>query len=437
MVTLVKHEWHQHDRQYAYELDETTLSEIYPDLDEDEIKQKLADIESGEVDIEDVLNDADEEDVEIEWDFQYDDCWTDRKGGYDVTYKIGDEDSWVEPTKDPEPTHKCVNCKWTGQSYDAEWKFSEDEDSDDEPTKVCPMCESATELTEAGIKEDQERKEREARWAKESEDTDGETESDFDSNKALEELDEAFKDLKKEELSLEPNAPWPFDNAVEVEDSDEEEDEREHVSKLEDVYPESTYTIRMWARTTESGLIKLNKSQYDYWSENEDDLDDACNGNYDYEENDTPKRAQIDEYYNMKTVQEFYGGEFEDCNMTIEDSEGNTIFEGDPTEFLSTVHGDEDWFEFYEETEEFYAEHGQKKGYYLFYKQGGKGGYYQSTIEGTFEPKKLTFTTTDLDGTTHINGVLYNSEKMDDEGIDEQYNNWRGQWAEFTLHEVE
>ena len=37
MVTIVKHEWHQHDRQYAIELDEALLSEIYPDLDEDEI----------------------------------------------------------------------------------------------------------------------------------------------------------------------------------------------------------------------------------------------------------------------------------------------------------------------------------------------------------------------------------------------------------------
>ena len=37
MVTIVKHEWHQTDRQYAMEIDEDLLSEIYPDLDEDEI----------------------------------------------------------------------------------------------------------------------------------------------------------------------------------------------------------------------------------------------------------------------------------------------------------------------------------------------------------------------------------------------------------------
>jgi DNA-directed RNA polymerase subunit RPC12/RpoP len=166
MVTIVKHEWHQHDRQYAIELDEALLSEIYPDLDEDEIAKKLADIESGEVDYEEVFNDAMENDVEIEWDFQYDDCWTDRKGGYEVTYELGDESSWVTPETPPEPTHKCTKCKWKGQSYDAEWHWPEDDNED--AKQVCPYCESDIELTEAGIKDKQESDERAARWAKEA-----------------------------------------------------------------------------------------------------------------------------------------------------------------------------------------------------------------------------------------------------------------------------
>ena len=86
MVTIVKHEWHSHDRQYAIEIDEALLSEIYPDKEEDEIKVILDGIIDGTYDYEDVINDAYENDVEIEWEFQYDDCWTDRKGGYDVTY---------------------------------------------------------------------------------------------------------------------------------------------------------------------------------------------------------------------------------------------------------------------------------------------------------------------------------------------------------------
>jgi hypothetical protein len=37
MVTIVKHEWHQVDEQYAFELTEEILSEIYPDTDQEEI----------------------------------------------------------------------------------------------------------------------------------------------------------------------------------------------------------------------------------------------------------------------------------------------------------------------------------------------------------------------------------------------------------------
>lgn len=171
MVTVVKHEWHSHDRQYAVELDANLLSEIYPDLDEEEIAEKLGQIENGEIDVEDVINDAWENDVEIEWDFQYDDCYSDRKGGYEVTYEIGDDDSWVEPEKEPEPTHKCTKCRWQGQSYESRTQhyradgtviedyYGSDEDADHDK-EVCPMCDSDLALTEVGAQKEAER----AKW---------------------------------------------------------------------------------------------------------------------------------------------------------------------------------------------------------------------------------------------------------------------------------
>ena len=196
MVTIVKHEWHQHDRQYAIELDEALLSEIYPDLDEDEIAQKLAYIESGEVDYEEVINDAYENDVEIEWEFQYDDCWTDRKGGYDVTYELGDESSWHSEPEPPPHTHKCTKCKWTGQQYDADWQW-EDKDGNtyDEAKKVCPMCESDTELTEIGVQEEQKELERKTNALSHLKD-DGEVDEDDAATHA--ELEEALEELKRE-----------------------------------------------------------------------------------------------------------------------------------------------------------------------------------------------------------------------------------------------
>jgi len=88
MVQVMKHEWHQVDAQYLAEIDEDLLSEIYPDLDEDEIAAKMADLESGEITVDEIMEDAWENDVEIQWDSHYEDWWTSRKGGYEVTYDI-------------------------------------------------------------------------------------------------------------------------------------------------------------------------------------------------------------------------------------------------------------------------------------------------------------------------------------------------------------
>ena len=88
MVTLVKHEWHSVDSQFEIELDEDLLSEIYPDLDEDEITTLLKQIEDGEVDIDEVIDEASANDVDVEWDRVYDDWWTERKGGYNITYEV-------------------------------------------------------------------------------------------------------------------------------------------------------------------------------------------------------------------------------------------------------------------------------------------------------------------------------------------------------------
>lgn len=181
MATIVKHEWHQVDSQFAFDLTKDVLEEIYPDMDEDELEELWQSVEAGEADLDEILSDAYDNDVEIDWDRQYDDWWTDRKGGYDITYEYGDDSSWTEPQKEPEPTHKCTNCKWKGMSYntttqylredgtviDSYWDSEEVEHGTKE---VCPMCDSEVELTEVGVIEEQEKKERMARWEKEAKD---------------------------------------------------------------------------------------------------------------------------------------------------------------------------------------------------------------------------------------------------------------------------
>ena len=173
---------------------------IYPDMKKRELKALMKQIENGEYDIDDLLSDAYDNDVEIEWDRQYDDWWTDRKGGYDVTYELGDESSWHHESPPPEPTHKCTKCKWIGQSYDAvtlhlreDGTVIEDYYSSEEistSTKdVCPMCDSELEFTEEGIKEEQERLERKAQSAK------WEADNDQEVANAIVELEVAFAEL--------------------------------------------------------------------------------------------------------------------------------------------------------------------------------------------------------------------------------------------------
>ena len=169
MVSVVKSEWHQVERRYGIEIDADILSEIYPDLDEDEIEEKLAQLESGEEDVEEVINEAWNNDVDLEWEhLNEDDWWTDRKGGYEVTYSAEEwevHEDYVAPI-----THKCTKCKWSGSQYDAQWKWTDDNGNElDEAVKICPMCDSGIELTDVGIEEEKKDAENKARWAKLSE----------------------------------------------------------------------------------------------------------------------------------------------------------------------------------------------------------------------------------------------------------------------------
>lgn len=89
-VTIVKKEWHQVCSEYSFDLTLDILQEIYPTHDEEELDQLFRDIKDGNVEIEDIIVDAMDNDVEIEWNHEDDDWWTVRKGGFEVTYQLDD-----------------------------------------------------------------------------------------------------------------------------------------------------------------------------------------------------------------------------------------------------------------------------------------------------------------------------------------------------------
>lgn len=93
MVTLVKSEWHSVERRYSVEIDEDTLNDIYPDATVEEIEQKMADLISGSLSADEVMADAYNENIDLDFEWMdEDDWWTDRKGGYDVTYEVVNDD---------------------------------------------------------------------------------------------------------------------------------------------------------------------------------------------------------------------------------------------------------------------------------------------------------------------------------------------------------
>lgn len=89
MARIIKSEWHQVEKRYAIDIDENTIAEVYLELTEEECKQRLQEIEDGSFPVEQFIEDAYDEDVDFYWEWlDEDDWWTDRKGGYEVTYDL-------------------------------------------------------------------------------------------------------------------------------------------------------------------------------------------------------------------------------------------------------------------------------------------------------------------------------------------------------------
>ena len=67
MVKVVKSEWHQVEKRYAIEIDEDIVAEVYPDMDEEEVAQRLQEIIDGEYLFEDFEQDAMNENIDFDW----------------------------------------------------------------------------------------------------------------------------------------------------------------------------------------------------------------------------------------------------------------------------------------------------------------------------------------------------------------------------------
>lgn len=410
MVMVVKSEWHQVERRDGADITLEILEEIYPDSDEDELQKLLDGLVSGDTDIDEVINDAWENDVELDWQYlNQDDWWTDRKGGYETTYKVEDWE-YREEYQSPK-THKCTKCRWVGTRWETltlhlniDGSVHEEDDLEFHSTKdVCPMCDSDLELTEVGIELQEKQKQVEKEFA------------DFDDTDIQNEADKVFQDSKES-----------TNEVVQT------------LGTLPVSYPSGEYKIMLYGRGQEHGFSKLSKAQYDYWEDRTNDLHDVLGGDYDYEENNVPKKARFDvDYYNELTDMGFYYGPDDDCYIEIKDPNGNTIVEMNLSEYVQSIHPeDDDYYDHMFEAEEFYINSDLKPGYYLHWGQGGKGTYFESSIEieegELFDPRKLVFITTDVESNTLVTKVKYDGEELENYGGD-----YSGKWGDYWLYKVE
>jgi hypothetical protein len=89
MVAVTKIEHHSMDLYHTTDIDRDLFGEIYCDIeDEAEIDLMFLQFENGQLDVGEVLDEASIQSVDIDWEFSHDDLWTDRKGGYEVTYEL-------------------------------------------------------------------------------------------------------------------------------------------------------------------------------------------------------------------------------------------------------------------------------------------------------------------------------------------------------------
>jgi hypothetical protein len=279
---------------------------------------------------------------------------------------------------------KCTECDWSG-----DWtETSNNDDGDD----VCPECDSLVE----------------------------------DVSKTDEPVAWPF-DRPTEGSKAEP-VKWPFEKTSEGPKAEVTETTDENVLPN---YPAGEYTIRIWGRTREIGVGKITKEQYDYWidEDHEDDLSDAMNENFDYDEAETPEGARFDmPYYEYQDVESIWGFDSDDTVMSITNQDGEEIYKGDLMSFISEAHGDNDsQWDANEEIGELYPEYFEK-GTYVFWTQGGKGSCIQTTIdtEGEeFDPRKLKTKYRDIQGSSVTSTLVYDDVELGDDGMDSEHDNWR------------
>lgn len=106
-IRVIKSEWHQVEKRYGMLITRYELDEIYPESSEEENDQLWQQLIDNDFDFDELRSDAEIQEVWLDWDWlDEDDWWTDRKGGYEVTYAV---EEYQQPKTDRERIEELEN----------------------------------------------------------------------------------------------------------------------------------------------------------------------------------------------------------------------------------------------------------------------------------------------------------------------------------------
>lgn len=174
----------------------------------------------------------------------------------------------------------------------------------------------------------------------------------------------------------------------------------------------ATYTIQINGWGTEMVLGAITKQAYDYWSIKDEDDSGLANhlfwDPYEAEEGnevtDESDPRFLGNWYENDDIEHSYGAFSEKCVVIVLDEDDQEIWECDEPAIKSTSIID---------PEE------QEAGYYIKIWQTEKGNFFTAEIEtDKFDPDKLVFYASNIDGDSVIDSVEYDGQALDTDDID-------------------
>jgi hypothetical protein len=191
------------------------------------------------------------------------------------------------------------------------------------------------------------------------------------------------------------------------------EEQRELLEILK--FTPCTYRIELWGYGSESVLGTVSREIYDYFEENDIDLEEyATDDENTFEVPEDMMPFPPGEWYECCDIVHECGIEMSDYNnITVFDNEENEVWSHN----LDPIVLEESDI-LVEESKEYYI-NDQPDGTVVFYGQAGeKGTLFEGDIELTsvFDPTKLSFVYDDIEGSLLCSTVRYDGEDIDNIG---------------------